>query len=117
MPMSLDHPGYLRAQKRLLDEIEHGVRAANRQIIHERVPGLDRDAVLRLAATVAALRADYLAAALRFGRDGAARRTISDGELRTLQAMRLAYEEGVAAFAAVQRAIARGYVDLALPGI
>jgi len=111
MSITADDPGYLRAQKRLLDEIEHGIRAANRALIHERVPGLDRDAVLRLAAVVARLRAEYLGAALGLGRDrlGAA---ASDAEIETLRQKRLRYEEGVAAFGALQRAVTRGYIDL-----
>jgi hypothetical protein len=99
-----------RDEQRFLNEMEQGVRLANQEIIHERIPGLDKHTILALAVSVARLRASYLEAALKIGSLG------SDepdkalvGELR---GRREAFEEARIAYEALHRAIEVGYIDV-----
>ena len=46
--MSIETVTDLIAQKRFLSEVEHGIRAANREVIHDAVPELNK---ARLPAT------------------------------------------------------------------
>lgn len=112
-PIADTDPGWYRAQKRLLDEVEHGVREANRALIGQRIPELTRDSFLRLATVVARLRAEYLAAALSLGRE--TRGVVSAEEIARLGTLRAAYDEARMAFEALERAVSRGYVDIADP--
>ena len=100
-----------RDEQRFLNEMEQGVRLANQEIIHERIPGLDKHTILALAVSVARLRASYLETALKVGSLG------SDepdkalvGELRS---RREAFEEARSAYDALHRAIEVGYIDVA----
>lgn len=100
-----------REELRFLNEMEQGVRLANQEIIHERIPGLDKHTILALAVSVARLRASYLETALKVGSLG------SDepdkalvGELRN---RREAFEEARIAYEALHRAIEVGYIDVA----
>ncbi|WP_439577729.1 hypothetical protein [Elioraea sp.] len=112
-PIADTDPGWYRAQKRLLDEVEHGVREANRAVIGQRVPELTRDSFLRLATVVARLRAEYLAAALLLGKE--TRGAVTGEEVSRLSTLRSAYDEARMAFEALERAVSRGYVDIADP--
>ena len=99
----------IRRQQKFLQEVEDSIREANRAIIGARIPNLNRQSFVAFATFVAHLRADYLAAALEFqngeGNDGAA-------ALKALRGQRKAFEETRDAFAALERAIERGYVDM-----
>jgi hypothetical protein len=112
-PIAESDPGWYRAQKRLLDEVEHGVREANRALIGQRISELTRDSFLRLATVVARLRAEYLAAALSMGKE--TRGAVTAEEISRLAALRTAYDEARMAFEALERAVSRGYVDIADP--
>lgn len=97
----------LRKQQRFLNEVEVAIRDANRHIIHERVPDLDRQRFVTFATFVARLRADYLAEAL----------ALQDAPehaqaVESLRRRRRAYAEARDAFAALERAVERGYVDI-----
>jgi hypothetical protein len=97
----------IRKQQKFLQDVEHAIRDANRDIIHAQISHLDRAKFVEFATYVARLRADYLSAGL-----GLVDRT--DGS--TFEALRLrreAFEEAKAVFAALERAIERGYVDIA----
>lgn len=113
MPIAETDPGWFRAQKRLLDEVEHGVREANRAVIGQRIPEITRDGFLRLATVVARLRADYLACALTLGRDS--RGEVSAEDVARLARLRAAFDEARLAFEALERCVQRGYVDIADP--
>jgi len=113
MAIAETDPGWFRAQKRLLDEIEQGVREANRAVIGQRIPGITRDGFLRLATVVARLRAEYLACALTLGRDS--RGEVTAGEMSRLASLRAGYDEARLAFEALERCVQRGYVDIADP--
>jgi len=94
-------------QLTFLEDVEHAIRDANRKIIHAQIPHLDRARFVGFATYVAHLRADYLSAGLGLvdHKDGA-----------TFEALRLrckAFEEAKAVFAALERAIECGYVDIA----
>ena len=56
----------LAKQKRFLLAIEQGIREANREIIHERIPPITAGNLLPFAVSVARLRARYLEAAFKF---------------------------------------------------
>ena len=100
-----------REELRFLSEMEQGVRLANQEIIHERIPGLDKHTILALAVSVARLRASYLETALKvanLGTDEPDKALV--GELRS---RREAYEEARFAYEALHRAIEVGYIDVA----
>ncbi len=100
----------LRKQQRFLHEVEVVIRDANRAAIHERIPDLDRQRFVAFATFVAHLRADYLAAALEAQHASAAG---GAGEaMARLRARHVAYDEARDAFAALERAVERGYVDI-----
>ena len=63
--MSIETVTDLIAQKRFLSEVEHGIRAANREVIHGAVPELNKASFFGLAVALAKLRASYLQAALQ----------------------------------------------------
>lgn len=100
----------LQDQKRFLGEIEQGIRLANREIIHSRIPKLSRDGILQLAIVVGRLRARYLEAALALGISESVDHPEADHihELRTRREM---YEEALKGFDALRHAIERGYID------
>ena len=101
----------LLEHKRFLDEIEHGVRFANREIIHKRIPRLNKDTILAFAVNVARLRARYLEAAMNIGvsehGDPPEQSVIND-----ITARRSLYQEARNAFEDLRLAIERGYVDV-----
>jgi hypothetical protein len=110
MAISEGDRGWERARSRLLDRVEVAVREANRAVLRERIPELSETAFMRLAVTVARLRADYLAEALRFGHDRMGH--VTPSEVERLAHARRAFDEAVAAFEALERAISRGYIDI-----
>jgi hypothetical protein len=110
MAISEGDPGWERARSRLLDKVEIAVREANRAVLREKISELSDTAFMRLAVTVARLRGDYLAEAMRFGQDG--RGQVSPAEVERLAHARRAYDEAVHAFEALERAISRGYIDI-----
>jgi hypothetical protein len=99
----------LRRQRKFIEEIERNIRAANREILHEKIPELDRERFVRLALLVARLRASYLQAALAADAEADA-----PSWVKRLREHREAYEEARDAFDALQRTIERGYVDIGL---
>jgi hypothetical protein len=117
MAMSEDHTDDYKSmmnQKRFLNEIEQGIRIANREIIHKRLPALDKDTVLAFAVAIARLRARYLEAAFRAA-DTDKGEPLDQSEVSALRLHREAYEETKVAFEALRYAIERGYVDVEVP--
>lgn len=98
--------------QRFISEIEQGIRSANREIIHKRIPVLNKDMILTLAVTVGRLRARFLEAAFKLGvnetDDLPQKSQIEDLRLR-----REMFEEARGAFAALLDAIEKGYVEVA----
>lgn len=106
-----DDSALLRKQKHFLQQIEMELRRTNREIIHQRIPQLDRDSFLRFGKFVAEQRTNYLQVALQLAQSqsGSAE---SERLLADLRERRLAYEESREAFAALERTIEQGYVDI-----
>jgi hypothetical protein len=93
-------------------EMEQAIAMANREVMKSaKLPAVNQDSVLPLAITVARLRAEYLKAALAIGASGGNHSPV-EAELNELGKYRKAYEEGVASFEALMRAIERGYIEL-----
>lgn len=92
-------------------QVEAIVRAANQAVIHERLPSLDGDAVMRLAVAVARLRTRYLEAALGLiaHADGV---PPDHADIGSVTRARVMYEEAMHAFDALTRAVERGYVTV-----
>ena len=99
-----------RQMTTFLNELDLGIRAANQEIIHGRIPDLDRQKAFVFATMVARLRADYLDAAFKHCTPGA-ESDIKD--IQELRAKRLTYEEARDAFQALRHAIEVGYIDFA----
>jgi hypothetical protein len=111
MTAGQDDYQHLMEQKRFLGEIEQGIRRANREIIHQRIPELNKDTILSFAVAVGRLRARYLEAAFKIGVDehGDAPEQAQIDEIRRRREM---FEEARAAFDALRYAIERGYIDV-----
>lgn len=101
----------LLSEKRFLNEIEQGIRAANTKIIHERIPTLSKETIHAFAVAVGRLRARYLEAAFKLGvnEQGDPPKDAVVTELRLRREM---FEEARAAFEALRDAILKGYVDV-----
>jgi hypothetical protein len=100
-------PKQLAAQHQFLEQMQIAVTLANREVIHRKIPNLTPDTFQQLAVMVARFRADYLEAAIRLSTSD----THDTKELAELKRMRELFDEGCAAFEALERAIERGYVD------
>ena len=104
----------LVAQRRFLDELEHGIRMVNREIIHEKIPQITKDYFLKFAIMTSRVRAEYLGAAFELVESGSA--APSEDVVASLKGKRERYEEAVEALEALKRAIERGYVDIVEEG-
>ena len=101
----------LMAQKRFLDEIEQGIRIANREVIHARLPKITKADIHAFAVAAGRLRAGYLEAAFRLGHIGQGKAP-DEHQINELKRTREMYEEARDAFEALRYAIERGYVDI-----
>ncbi|MBL4692697.1 MAG: hypothetical protein JKY92_05145 [Magnetovibrio sp.] len=99
--------------KRLLNEIEQGIRIANREIIHAHIPTLNKNTVLGFAVAIARLRATYLDAAFGAGASDTSE-PLTSQKIDQMRIHREAYEESRKAFEALRYALEQGYVDLDL---
>jgi len=102
----------LARQQRFLLEIEQGIRLANREVLHNKIPPINSESVLSFAVAVAKVRAEYLEAAFSFTEKQKSE-PITETEINELQKYRTIYEEARAAFDALKHAIEVGYIDLA----
>ena len=111
MAETQDEYQQLMVQKRFLGEVEQGIRFANREIIHQRIPSLSKDTILSFAVAVGRLRARYLEAAFKLGvnEDGDPPDQTEINELRNRREMFLEAKE---AFESLREAIEKGYVDV-----
>jgi hypothetical protein len=102
-------PKELAAHHTFVEQLEMSVAIANREVIQKHIPNLTRETFQELAVMVARFRAQYLEAAIRLADSG----EFCDACcLADLKHKRDLYDEGCAAFEALERAIERGYVDL-----
>ncbi|MDH5771730.1 MAG: hypothetical protein OEY84_01190 [Rhodospirillaceae bacterium] len=102
----------LMSQKRFLSDIEQGIRLANREVIHARIPEITKKTVLSFSLAVASLRARYLEEAFRIGAEHG--NPPDQQEIKSLRTSREMYEEAKSAFEALRYAIERGYVDITI---
>ena len=99
----------LAAQRQFLEQLELSVAVANREVIHQQIPNMNKETFQQLAVMVAKARANYLEAAIKLATSPGS----CDGPcLEDLKHKRELYDEGRAAFDALERAIERGYVDI-----
>jgi len=103
-------PNFAELQ-RFMNEVEQGIRIANREIIHSSIPHLTRDKVLAFAVVVGKLRAAYLEAAFVIA-DSAGEAILSESIVGDLKLKREMFEEAKAAFESLTDAIEKGYVAL-----
>ncbi len=112
MPKDTEEPEDYSGEKLFFHQLEQGVRLANQEMIHKKIPQLDRDSALAFAVSVARLRANYLEAAFKFCSPH--RGTEPDESLvEDLRAKRQLFEEACAAYEALRHAIEVGYIDIA----
>ncbi len=98
-------------QKRFLSDIELGIRLANRDLIHGRIPELNKDKIQNFAVAVGRLRARYLEAAVNMSVNEAGESPAGD-YINDLRQKREAYEEARVAFDALRDAVEKGYIDV-----
>jgi len=100
-----------KAKQRYFSETEQGIRIANQEVIHGKIPQLDQERAFAFAVTVARLRAEYLHAALEIcGEAGA---ELPDAAaVEGLRQKRHLFEEARAAYDALSHAIDVGYIDI-----
>ena len=103
-------PRELAAQRQFLEKLEMAVAVANREVIHKLIPNLNQATFQQLAVMVARFRATYLEAAIKLADSpgGCDASCFED-----LKQKRLMFEESRDAFDALERAIERGYVEIA----
>jgi hypothetical protein len=100
-----------KAKQRYFTETEQGIRVANQEVIHGKIPQLDQERAFAFAVTVARLRADYLEAALDLC--GKAGSELPDAAaMESLRQKREIFEEARAAYDALSHAIDVGYIDI-----
>jgi hypothetical protein len=102
-------PKELAAQRQFIEQLEMAVTVANREVIHGQIPDLTPAVFQQLAVMVARFRANYLEAAIKLSNSA---NSCDTACLEDLKHKRQLYEEGRAAFEALERAIERGYVDM-----
>jgi len=111
MPDGVSDRRRLRAEQVFFDELEQGVRIANREIIHARIPEIDKDKIHALAVMVGRLRAGYLELAFQMCGDGGGEAP-DPAIFDSLRQRRRMFEEARDAYEALRRALERGYVDI-----
>lgn len=101
----------LRKQKVFLQQVEFELRHINREVIHGHIPDLNRESFFRLAKFVAGLRSHYLEVALAVSQTepGSAE---AEAQMIALGKARRQFDEARDSFAALERAIEQGYVDI-----
>ncbi len=110
--MELDEEqAMLRRQRRFLEEVERDIRRVNRDTIHAVLAPLGRQRFIDLARVVARRRVEYLRLAIELSECGDDAQEAGSVLVRMPTARRN-YVEAREAFAALERAIERGYVDV-----
>jgi hypothetical protein len=100
-----------KAKQRYFSETEQGIRIANQEVIHGKIPQLDQERAFAFAVCVARLRAEYLQAALEIC--GKSEGPLPDaGAIESLRQKREIFEEARAAYDALSHAIDVGYIDI-----
>ena len=108
--MSADDDGI--NNRRLKYELEHAIKQINRDLIGEAAGTLGREDFSQVAKMVACLRARYLQTTLKMA-ESSGDQCIDTESALELKNLRIAYEEALAAFDALEHALRRGYIDFA----
>ena len=96
--------------RRLHYELEHTVKQINRELIGEAAGTVSKDNFIQVAQMVACLRARYLTSALEMAKTSG-KECISTNAALELKDLRVAFEEALAVFEALEHALRRGYFD------
>ncbi|HEX5755881.1 MAG TPA: hypothetical protein VFY12_05965 [Arenimonas sp.] len=107
-----DEEALLKRQRHFLLQVERDIREANREVIHAHIAQLSEARFVDLARCVAEHRARYLEAAIALSR-APLDSPEAGALLAQLPRLRQAFDETRDAFSALERAIERGYVDIA----
>ena len=94
--------------RRLFTELEHNIKAINREKISAKTGGVSKEAFMNVAVTVASLRASYLTKVISM-QD---RESLSADDISSLRGMRIAFEEALEGYNALQHALKRQYLQL-----
>lgn len=94
--------------RRMFQEIEHTIKAINRDKISEITGDVSKQAFVNVASTTARLRARYLAKVIELESTD----DIKPADISILRGNRLMYEEALEGFSALQHALGRGYFSL-----
>lgn len=94
--------------RRLFQGLEHTIKQINSKMISEIAGDVSKDSFVKVAETVARLRAKYLAKVIELQTTD----DISGNDISTLRGLRTMYEEALEGFAAMQHALNRGYFTL-----
>jgi hypothetical protein len=98
---------------RLLMEIEHMMRAVNREVINPQIPQLTVDDIRPVVCLVAHARASYLKTLVDLGSLVGEDAKPDQQQFDELALRRREYDELVHAAQALEAAIQRGYLDIA----
>lgn len=93
---------------RMFQEIEHKIKALNREKISEITGDISEQAFVNVASTTARLRARYLSKVIELESAD----DIKADAISALRGSRLMYEEALEGFSALQHALGRGYFSL-----
>ncbi|MBL4762255.1 MAG: hypothetical protein JKY93_06105 [Gammaproteobacteria bacterium] len=94
--------------RRLFTELEHNIKAINREKISDKTGGVSKDSFMNVAITVANLRANYLAKVISMQN----KESLSDDDISSLRSTRTAFEEALEGYSALQHALKRQYLQL-----
>jgi len=100
-----------RAKLQFFDEIERSIRIVNQEVIHARIPELNRESAIAFAVSVARLRASYLDAAMQVCANGSGEAPDVEA-VEDLRRKREVFEEARTAYEALRHAIDVGYIDI-----
>jgi hypothetical protein len=97
-------------KNRLLQEIDAAITEVNRVKIKATAGSITQEQMLRVVVAVSGRRANYLHEILAL-EDKGGRLDENPGVMAKLKDLRIAYEEGVAAFDHLRHGMDRGYID------
>jgi len=100
----------LEKNRRFLLEVEQGIRLANNEVIHDKIPPVTTERMLSFAVSVAKLRLNYIEGAFTFADTKLPSGDSGEAQVKALRLHRERFEESRNAYLALQRAIEIGYI-------
>ncbi len=101
----------IRTSNRVLFMMETAVKKANRNILDPMIPELTPESVQPIVDATARVRGEYLLALFKVA-ESASRGVPSPDAVKRLRDLRLAYDEMIHAYQALEHAIERGYLTV-----